>query len=42
MFRRYNITSDEDLRVVAERMGMSLGIAAPESAKTRLVTLRSS
>jgi hypothetical protein len=25
MFRRYNITSDEDLRAVAERMGMSLG-----------------
>jgi len=42
MFRRYNITSDEDLRAVAERMGMSLGITEPGPAKTRLVTLRSS
>jgi integrase len=42
MFRRYNITSDEDLRAVAERMGMSLGITEPGPAKTRLVSLRSS
>ena len=42
MFRRYNITSDEDLRAVAERMGMSLGITEPGAAKPRLVTLRSS
>jgi len=40
MFRRYNITSDEDLRAVAERMGMSLGITEPGTAKTRLVSLR--
>jgi hypothetical protein len=42
MFRRYNITSDEDLRAVAERMGMSAGITGSGSAKTRLVSMRSS
>ena len=42
MFRRYNITSDEDLRAVAERMGMSSGITEPGPAKTRLVSMRSS
>jgi len=42
MFRRYNITSDEDLCAVAERMGMSSGVTEPGSAKTRLVSLRSS
>ena len=42
MFRRYNITSDEDLRAVAERMGMSLGITEPGPTKTRIVSLRSS
>jgi hypothetical protein len=42
MFRRYNITSDEDLRAVAERMGMTAGISGSGSAKTRLVSMRSS
>ena len=42
MFRRYNITSDEDLRAVAERMGMSSGIAEPGATKTRIVSMRSS
>ncbi len=42
MFRRYNITSDEDLRAVAERMGMSLGITEPGIPKTPLVSLRPS
>jgi hypothetical protein len=42
MFRRYNITSDEDLRAVAERMGMSSGITETAAAKTRLVSVRSS
>ncbi len=45
-FRRYNITSDEDLRAVAARMGgslgMSSGIPEPGAAKTRLVSMRSS
>ena len=41
MFRRYNITSDEDLRAVAERMGMSSGITEPGTSKTRLVSMRS-
>ena len=41
-FRRYNITSDEDLRAVAARMGMSSGITEPGAAKTRLVSVRSS
>jgi integrase len=40
LFRRYNITSDEDLR--AERMGMSSGITEPGVSKTRLVSMRSS
>jgi hypothetical protein len=39
-FRRYNITSDEDLRAVAERMGMSTGITAPAAAETRRATAR--
>ena len=42
MFRRYNITSDEDLRAVAERMGMSAGITQSGATKTRLVSMRSS
>jgi hypothetical protein len=42
MFRRYNITSDEDLRAVAEPMGMSSGITELGTAKTRLASLRSS
>jgi integrase len=42
MFRRYNITSDEDLRAVAERMGMSSGITEPGATKTRIVSMRSS
>ena len=42
MFRRYNITSDEDLRAVAERMGMSSGITETAASKTRLVSVRSS
>lgn len=42
LFRRYNITSDEDLRAVAERMGMSSGITEPGVSKTRLVSMRSS
>ena len=41
-FRRYNITSDEDLRAVAERMGMSSGISEPAVPQTRLVSVRSS
>jgi len=41
MFRRYNITSDEDLRAVATRMGMPSGITELGPAKTRLVSLRS-
>jgi integrase len=41
MFRRYNVTSDEDLRAVAERMGMSSGITEPGTSKTRLVSMRS-
>jgi hypothetical protein len=40
MFRRYNITSDEDLRAVAERMGMSSGITEPGPQKTRVANLR--
>ncbi|PYN59303.1 MAG: hypothetical protein DMD92_09555 [Candidatus Rokuibacteriota bacterium] len=38
--RRYNITSDEDLRAVAERMGKTLG--KPEGARqeTRAATVR--
>lgn len=39
-FRRYNITSDEDLRAVAERMGMSTGITGQERAETRRATVR--
>jgi integrase len=42
LFRRYNITSDEDLRAVAERMGMSSSITEPGVSKTRLVSMRSS
>jgi dienelactone hydrolase len=42
MFRRYNITPDDDLRAVAERMGMSSGITESGAAKTRLVSMRSS
>jgi site-specific recombinase XerC len=42
MFARYNVTSDEDLRAVAERMGMSSGITEAAAAKTRLVSVRSS
>ena len=41
-FRRYNITSDEDLRAVAERMGMSMGMSGHTAEKTRLATVRSS
>ena len=41
-FRRYNITSDEDLRAVAERMGMSMGITDHAALKTRLATVRPS
>jgi len=41
-FRRYNITADEDLRAVAERMGMTMGITEPAPAKTRLASVRSS
>src|SRR2546425_933102 len=41
MFRRYNITSDEDLRAVAARRGMSSGLTELGPAKTRLVSLRS-
>lgn len=39
-FRRYNITSDEDVRAVAERMGMSTGITGEGAGKTRLATVR--
>lgn len=39
-FRRYNITSDEDLRAVAQRMGMSVGITAAAAPKTRRATAR--
>ena len=42
MFRRYNITSDEDLRAVAERMGITAGITQPGATKTRVVSMRSS
>jgi site-specific recombinase XerC len=42
MFARYNVTSDEDLRAVAERIGMSSGITEATAAKTRLVSVRSS
>jgi hypothetical protein len=42
MFARYNVTSDEDLRAVAERKGMSSGITEATAAKTRLVSVRSS
>ena len=42
VFRRYNVTSDADLRAVAERMGMSTGITAPAASKTRVATLRQS
>jgi hypothetical protein len=41
-FRRYHITSDEDLRDVAERMGISSGITERGATKTRLTTVRSS
>jgi integrase len=41
MLRRYNITSGEDLRAVAARMGMPSGITDLDPAKTRLVSLRS-
>ena len=41
-FRRYNITSDEDLRAVAQRMGMSTRIIGQGAAKTRLTTVRPS
>jgi dienelactone hydrolase len=36
-----NITSDEDLRVVAPRIGMSLGMPEAAATKTRLVSVRS-
>jgi hypothetical protein len=42
MFARYNVTSDEDLRAVAERIGMSSRITEAAAAKTRLVSVRSS
>jgi hypothetical protein len=40
--RRYNITSDEDLRTVTDRMGTSSGITETAGTKTCLVSVRSS
>jgi hypothetical protein len=40
VFSRYDVTSDADLRAVAERVGHNMGITGASSQKTRVVNLR--